>query len=50
MTDYLIAGSIIAIVLFLAGVVLVWFTGLACAVWWSIRYVADVIAGKGKDE
>jgi hypothetical protein len=48
-STYLIAGSLIAAVLFIAGAVLLWFWGLGMAVWWAIKYVADVIGGKGKE-
>jgi hypothetical protein len=48
-STYLIAGSLIAAVLFIVGAVLLWFLGLGMAVWWAIKYVADVIGGKGKE-
>jgi uncharacterized membrane protein len=48
-STYLIAGSLIAAVLFIVGAVLLWFLGLGMAVWWAIKYVADVIRGRDED-
>jgi hypothetical protein len=48
-STYLIAGSLIAAVLFIAGAVLLWFLGWGLAVWWAIKYVADVLRGRDED-
>jgi hypothetical protein len=48
-STYLIAGSLIAAVLFIVGAALLWFWGLGLAVWWAVKYVANVIGGKGKE-
>jgi flagellar biosynthesis protein FliQ len=52
-STYLIAGSLIAAVLFIAGAVLLWFlgwvAGLVAAICWAVTKVHDVFRGRDDD-